>query len=326
MRICLVSHFEDNPAKGDIGTKNVAVYLSKELSKNHEVMKTSVRNVKSWRYVRAFKPQIIHFVLGPSTLGFVIAKTFSLYYHNAKIIMSAPNPSYLPLKGVIPLFKPNLILVQSWESEKMFVDLGLRTRFLPNGVDVERFVPISEDFKKRLRRKYGIDEGRFVVLHVGPIIKGRTIQLLKELQNKETQVIVIGRRAPMEKDLYRLLEKAGCLIWTNRFEHIEDVYALSDCYVFPTSPKNKTKSIELPLSVLEAMSCNLPVITTKFGALPRIFEKDRDGLFFVENEEDIYKFMEILKNGDTEVRTREMILPYSWKNVIGRLEKIYKEA
>ena len=67
--------------------------------------------------------------------------------------------------------------------------------------------------------------------------------------------------------------------------NIEEVYALSDCYVFPTPPMNKINSIEIPLSVLEAMACNLSVITTKFGALPKVFEEG-DGLIFVDDGED----------------------------------------
>ena len=32
--------------------------------------------------------------------------------------------------------------------------------------------------------------------------------------------------------------------------------------------------IETPLSVLEALSCNIPVITTKFGSLPFYLKKE----------------------------------------------------
>ena len=87
---------------------------------------------------------------------------------------------------------------------------------------------------------------------------------------------------------------------------------------------NKKACIEMPLSVLEAMACNIPVITTKFGALPRMFGGG-DGLFFVEKEEDFYKGLEEVKNGAMEIKTREKILPYSWENIMERLERIYNE-
>lgn len=322
MKICLVAHFKDNPVKGDIGTKNVASYLSKELSKRHEILQIDVKDFKSWRKIKAFKPQIIHFVLCPSTLGLVIAKAFKIWHTEAKVIMSAPNPS-LRFKMFLPLFKPDLILTQSKQSEEIFVKLDFKTEFLPNGVDVEKFVPASQSFKERLRVKYCIDANKFVILHVGPIIERRNIRFLEKLQNEENQVLIIGR-IPFEKDLYRSFRDKGCLVWIKRIENIEEIYQMCDCYVFPTPPINTTASIDIPLSVLEAMACNLPVITTRFGALPRIFD-DGDGLFFVENEDDVYKIMERIKRGNMEIKTREKVLPYSWNNIVQRLEEIYEK-
>ena len=58
---------------------------------------------------------------------------------------------------------------------------------------------------------------------------------------------------------------------TEYITHLEEIYALSDCYVFPTT--DRRYCVEMPLSVLEAMSCNLPMLTTRFGALPGVFEE-----------------------------------------------------
>ena len=88
--------------------------------------------------------------------------------------------------------------------------------------------------------------------------------------------------------------------------------------------RNVADCIEMPLSVLEAMSCNLPVISTKFGALPRIFEEG-DGLIFVDSEEDIIGAVKKVKNTDVNIETREKVLPYAWGNVVRWLEGIYEE-
>jgi len=320
MRICLVAHFKHNPLEGDIGTKNVAYYLSKELSKRHEILQIDVRGINSWRKIKAFKPQIIHFVLGPSTLGLIIAKAFKIWHTGAKVIMSAPNP-FLRFKMFLPLFKPDLILTQSQHYEEIFVKLGFKTEFLPNGVDVEKFSPASSGLKERIKDKYGIDANKFVILHVGPIIERRNIRLLGNLQEGDNQVLIIGR-IPFEEDIYKSLSDKGCLVWIKQFENIEEIYKMCDCYVFPTPPINTTASIDIPLSVLEAMACNLPVITTRFGALPRIFDEG-GGFFFAEREEDFFKKIEDLKKGNPKVKTREKVLPYSWGNIVRELEEIY---
>ena len=103
-------------------------------------------------------------------------------------------------------------------------------------------------------------------------------------------------------------------------DSIEEIYSLSDCYIFPTT--NKIASIEFPLSVLEAMASNLPVISTKFGALPRVFSEG-EGLIFTDNENDFQNHLDYIKNYNRNVNTRSKILTYSWENVANKLEDIY---
>lgn len=320
MRICLIGHYEVRHQ--DEGARNTAFYMAEELSKNHEVMKLDIRKIKL-RYLKKVNPEIVHFVVGPNTIfSFAVAKMLSIF-NNAKVIISALQPSPFWLRSLVPLMKPDLMLIQSYKYEKMFKDLGCKTKFLPNGVDINRFIPISEKFKEELREKYRIEQDKFVILHVGPIKNRRNIQLFEELQEENNQVIIIGRESQeSDMNLYQRLERKGCITWSNYLKNIEEVYALSDCYVFPTS--DEYSCIEMPLSVLEAMACNLPVISTRFGALPRIFDEG-DGFFFVENEEDVYKIRERIKRGNMEIKTREMVLPYSWGNIAQRLEGIYNE-
>lgn len=80
----------------------------------------------------------------------------------------------------------------------------------------------------------------------------------------------------------------------------------------------------MPLSVLEAMSCNLPVVTTKFGALPRIF-KEGDGLIFVEKKEEFISAVEKIKSAGMSIKTRDNVLQYSWEKIAERMEGVYEE-
>jgi glycosyltransferase involved in cell wall biosynthesis len=299
--------------------------MAEELSKNHEIIKLDIKNLFKFKFrdIKKFNPEIVHFIVGPNTiLSFAVAKAFSLF-NNTRVVMSALQPSPFWFRVLVHLMKPDLMLVQSYKYEKMFGDLGCETKFLPNGVDINRFAPVSEKCKEELRAKYKIEQDKFVILHVGPIKKRRNIEVFKELQKKGNQVIIIGRESQeREMNLYQTLKRKGCKIWTNYLKDIEEVYALSDCYVFPTS--DEYSCIEMPLSVLEAMACNLPVISTKFRALPRVFDEG-GGLFFIERDDDIYKTLEKIRNG-IEIKTREKVLPYSLENIVIRLEKIYEET
>ncbi len=324
MKICLLGEYSGNL---DEGMRKVSFHFAEELSNHHQILTSDLRNVftkEFWRDIKSFDPDIIHYIHGPSIKSFVLLKMLSFRCRNAKTVMSAMHPGFSFLsKRFIPLFKPNLILIQSYETEEIFKNLGCKTEFLPCGVDVKKFKPATEETKEELRDKYGIDQDKFVILHIGSIKEGRNVQLLEKLQNENDQVIIIGAISTgIDKNLTQQLKNSGCLVWAEYFKNIEEIYALSDCYLFPTSPENKLSAIEMPLSVLEAMSCNLPVITTKFGALPRVF-KEGDGLFFVENENDIFTVLERIKNTNMKVKTREKVLPYSWENIGKKLEEIY---
>lgn len=322
MRICIVGDYSGCP---DEGFKNIAFNLSKELSNTHKILMLNVKKLHSlsfWRDLREFKPQIIHYIGGRTIKSFMILRIIAAYT-NAKTIMSAFHPeiSSVP-KKIIRLFKPGLVLTQDYETEKIFKGLGCKTELLPNGVNTKKFMPISQEAKEKLREKYGIDKEKFVILHVGHIIKVRNLQIFNKIQEGENQVIIIGSsHRKMDYKLYESLKKSGCIVWKGYFENIEEFFALSDCYVFPTL---KGYSISMPLSVLEAMACNLPVITTKFEGLTTFFNEG-EGLIFAEREEEIRKSIDNIKKGSAGIKTRDKVLLYSWENIGKKLVRIYEE-
>lgn len=336
MRICLVADYSEP----DEARKVIVHNLYRELSKNHEVLKADIRNLFSmgfWKGIREFEPHIIHYIPGASPLSFAITNLMKISSTKPKTVMSTMLiPFHDPFHGfyyfssyltkwTIPFIKTDLVLVQSEEAEKMFKRLGCDVMFMVcSGVDIKRFAPVSGKEKKELRDKYGIDHEKFIILHVGSIRKWRNVEIFKGLQsnNAGTQVVIVGRTSiKFERDVALNLEKAGCKMINEYVPKIEEIYALSDCYVFPTS--DPIGGIDIPLSVLEAMATNLPVISTKFGGLPRIFG-DGDGFIFVEKEEEFHIAIEMLING-VNVKTREKVLSYSWENIAKKLEEIYEE-
>jgi len=330
MRICIIG---EHSGYLDEGLRNITHYLTKELSKHHQIMRLDTKKIFSltfWRDIKNFEPQIIHYTSGPSIKSFIIVRILALG-SNAKTIISAPHPTFSSFsKKLIPLFKPDLILVQSYETAKMFTNFGCEIEFLPNGVDTKKFAPVSKNAKEKLREKYGIEKNKFVILHVGHLTKVRNLQIFNKIQSESNQIVIVassrdkfylrfGRYIKVDKNLCRILKERGCKIWRSYFENVNEIYALSDCYIFPTI---RGYSILLPLSVLEAMACNLPVITFKFGALPSVFNEG-NGLIYVDDEDDFISLIEHIKNANMNVKTREKVLPYSWENVGKKVEEIY---
>jgi glycosyltransferase involved in cell wall biosynthesis len=94
------------------------------------------------------------------------------------------------------------------------------------------------------------------------------------------------------------------------------LYQLADLYVFPTLPGRKG-CIEIPLSVLEAMACNIKSACTRFGGLPDIFEEGR-GFYFIDCDKNLVNIVEKSQENNL-VRTREMANQYAWKSVTKKI-------
>lgn len=320
VKVCLVGQFNDSL---DEGKRNVGKSIKVGLElQDIEVEKVNIPSVIEWRAIKTFRPDIIHFILTPTFLGVLTARLVSSAFPPTKTVISAVHPS-LRRSHLLKFFKPDLTLVQSQESKDLFQSMGFKTRFFPNGVDVLKFKPANKKSKRHLRTKFEIPPEDFVVLHLASLRRKRNLDIFKRIQaEKGVQVVIIGREGEAaDKRLTDELREAGCLIWARHFSRIEQVYQMSDCYVFPTI--HKKACIETPLSVLEAMACNLPIVSTRFGALPTIFSED-SGLFFTEKTENITQILLDLKNEHRPVETRGKILQYSWENLAERLVEIYE--
>jgi len=321
MKICVVSNFSDN---FDEGLRNVARSLYAALKKNHDVKKVNYYSIPDLLSIRQFNPDVIHFVLSPTVYGLVLAKFTSLLNKNSKTIISATNcsiPEWRILK-ILKLLKVDLVLVQTKLTEDFFKSLGFPTKYFFNSVDIDKFRPMDDSQKTKLRLKYKIPVEKFVLLHVASLTRQRNLDMLMEIQDDKNQVLIIGREnEKIDLNVFEKLNQKGCKVWLKHFQNIEEVYNLSDCYVFPSKEKNAC--IETPLSVLEAMACNLPVITTNFGSIPILFQEE-NGLFFIEEPGDISKILEHIS--EVNVNNREKILPFAVDNYLIDLLTLYGEV
>ena len=77
-------------------------------------------------------------------------------------------------------------------------------------------------------------------------------------------------------------------------------------------------------NLLEAMSCNLPVVARRFGALPTVLAEG-DGLVFVDDERALIHKVREITGSRSMPMTRQQAVAYSWENIARRLERIYAE-
>ncbi len=335
MRLCLIGDFSGTP---DEGMKNVSRTTYERLSRRHDVMNVNTSDLLKpgvLMSIRRFNPEVVHYLHGPTIRSLVLLRWLTIILgRKTKTVVSATRPYFTEVsRKYLPLLKPDIVLTQSEKFETFFKSHGFRVAFFPNGVDCVKFAPVSSGEKIQIRKNLGLPQDKFIVLHVGHIKPNRKLDLFMDIQQMEKIQVVVagGTHEKSDEVLKDKLKASGIRVVHEFFEDISQLYKASDLYVFPIldlknsfpGAYNQVGAIDLPLSVMEAMACNLPVLSTRFGALPRLF-KPGSGFEYAETHSEIIQQIAAMTTVES-VLTRDKIKSFDWENVIRSLETIYAD-
>ena len=258
-------------------------------------------NMKVRKHIKSFSPDlIIYFPFASSTFaGFLRHFILTRYYAAANNLMIALQPK--PLKNwqrhAVKWIKPLTVLTPSPLLKQQLEAMGIKTVLIPLLTDLTVFKPLgTRKRKKTLRAQYGISLDAFVVTHVGHLNHGRNLTSLMPLQTAHVQVVIVGSSSTPEDaigpaSLKAELENKGAIVLDRFIERIEEIYQLSDLYIFPV--KNKNSSIGMPLSILEARACGIPVLTTDFGGVKQFLGDDFGGICYSKPEDFVHAVKKI---------------------------------
>lgn len=158
------------------------------------------------------------------------------------------------------------------------------SQVITNGIDIGHFQP-NGDARIKVRRKLGLDEKDFALCFTGRIARNKGVyEILEALSiargkrpEAEFVAIFLGNYAQDEKDDFK--RRIGELAVSDSIKllgiksDVAGYLQASDAFVLPSYFEG------LPLSVLEAMGCALPVIVTKTGGLAKLVKDGENGLF-----------------------------------------------
>ena len=268
------------------------------------------------RNLRAQTPDVILYTPASSgTIG-AFVRAAVIKTQSPGIPLALLNLQYRELPVFARYFNLNryadIVFTQSQASMDVFRSFGCKTILLPGGVDLTVFRPVSKQEKRLLRLKYGFQDADQIVLHIGHCKRDRNVSALARLIMSGFKVILIASTSTaIDRDLLVELRQSGVTVITDFIENIQHFYQMADCYLFPVL--RATSAIDAPLSVLEAMACNLPIVTTRFGALPSMFQSG-NGLYYGDTEEEIIGLVNQAVE-EQDCRTFEMVSSYSWDKV-----------
>jgi UDP-glucose:(heptosyl)LPS alpha-1,3-glucosyltransferase len=161
-----------------------------------------------------------------------------------------------------------------------------RLRVVHNGVDVERFTPAQRDtHRAATRRELGVgDEVLFLMLAHNLLLKNAeaTIRAAAKLarQGARIRVVIAGGKKPQRFiKLGRKLKISHLVEFLGLIDPVP-YYAAADVFVHPTwyDPCS--------LVTLEASSCGLPVITSRFNGAAELMTNAKEG-FVLDHPADI---------------------------------------
>jgi glycosyltransferase involved in cell wall biosynthesis len=208
---------------------------------------------------------------------------------------------------------PELVLSPVRETREALEDLRINTGFIMPGYDPGLFRPVDGETKLRLRARFGIPADRFVVLHVGHVKENRNLQAFLRYRDWGPDIQPVVKAGEVEPVWRDHLRQAGVIVIDEYTDDIHEVYQSADLYLFPVAMRSG--ALEFPLSVIEASACGLPVLTTRFGALPEVLE-DGDGLEWFSSVADIPGKISLLRKGAAD--TRSKVLDLSWDRMFDR--------
>lgn len=129
---------------------------------------------------------------------------------------------------------------------------------LNNGINTERF-RYREEFRKKIRKAYGISEDSLLLGHVGKIYKPKNHQFLIEIfeefhkNHQDSKLIIVGD-GEMRQQIEAKVENVGLMqdvIFVGMQSRVEEFLSAMDVFVFPSLWEG------MPLSVIEAQAAGL---------------------------------------------------------------------
>lgn len=237
-----------------------------------------------------------------------MAESYSLRRNNRVVSVSEANEEFY--LGRYP-----------WLREKLIV--------VPQGVDPNVFKPLD---RRKARRAFGLGEKDLIILFAGRFEKEKSIDLLIESfgelrgRHRQAKLLLVGEGRD-EAYLKSLVSQKGLqdVTFAPPVGRLRMPWLLNCADVFALLSTHEG----LPLTVLEALSCGVPVVATRVGDIPRIVRDGKTGSLV--GERDPVEIAGILREvgrnrAAYSEACRKIGLESSWDGVVDRMIAIYEDV
>jgi glycosyltransferase involved in cell wall biosynthesis len=193
-------------------------------------------------------------------------------------------------------------------------------RMIPNSVDTSQFHGVNGQRKRELREKLGIPELNTAVVYTGRLVSYKGLPLLlnvwKAIQDRHPNatLLLVGTGGldihNCEDELKAFTavnDMESSVRFTGSVRNVPEYLQASDIFVFPT------ENDAFPSSLIEAMSCELPVIATPVGAIKNIVADGENGLMIQPGSYE--QLFDALEKLITDKKLAERLGEAGWQTV-----------
>ncbi len=204
--------------------------------------------------------------------------------HGTDITLVGRDPSYLPVVAFSINHSDGITSVSESLKEDTYKHFNIKKHIevIPNFIDFARFRKTNkEHFKTAIA-----PQGEKILMHVSNFRKVKRVEdvvLMFDKVRKQipSKLLLVGdgpERMSIEL-LCRQLGNCEHVRFLGKQDAVEDLLALADLFLLPSETES------FGLAALEAMACEVPVITSNAGGLPEIQIQGKTG--FMSNVGDV---------------------------------------
>lgn len=179
------------------------------------------------------------------------------------------------------------ILVLTEGIKKSLISLGINEQ----KIDVYHYWVDQRVFKKVKDAKRKLNwQNKFVVLFVGRLIEVKGVRTILQLARALDKItFVITGSGPLAGELQESVKQYQNLIFKGKVDNknLPLYYSGADVLLIPSKVIKQEYEEGIPRVMIEALSCGLPVISTKTGGIPDVFDSKIGGL--TEDEVSLIK-------------------------------------
>lgn len=281
---------------------------------------TLLLHVYKYDVIHVFSASYFSFVLAPTPailIGKLYRRKILLNYHSGE----AEDHLQRWRRTAIPTIRlVDSVVVPSEYLVRVFASYGLKATAIYNLIETSKFrfrerSPLRPVFlsNRNLESHYGVDH----VLRAFALIQ-------EKLPEASLTIVGDGSQARALKTLAQDLNlKNTAFVGQIAPFAIEDVYDAADIFLNGSEIDNQ------PLSILEAFSCGLPVVTTGAGGIPDIVEEGKTGMVVARGDYSAIANHAIALLNDAALtkriieRARQECLKYSWEAVRDAWMNVY---